>query len=144
MNITQENLILVDTDCSDKDQVLERLTDLLDSDGRLINRTEYITEVRHREEVYSTAIGFNVAIPHGKTEAVKSTSIAFARLRNPITWDEEQVNLVFLLAVPASEAGNKHLEILAALSRRLMHEDYREQLQTAQSKSEILKLVNVI
>jgi PTS system fructose-specific IIA component len=33
-----------------------------------------------------------------------------------------------MLAVPEKEAGNTHLDLLAKLSRRLIHEDFRNEL----------------
>ena len=38
---------------------------------------------------------------------------------------------VLLIAVPAGARGEEHLRLIARLSRRLMHEDFREELLTA-------------
>lgn len=142
--ITGSNLVILDVECGAKEEVINSLSQRLQQDDRLNDINGYINEVFNRESIYPTAVGFNVAIPHGKCDAVKTTSIAFARLSNAIKWcDEENVNMVFLLAVPSSEAGNKHLELLAALSRKLMHADCREKLQSASTAEEIVSLLNM-
>lgn len=142
--ITGNNLILLDIVCKSREEVIKILANKLNQDGRIDNIESYIHEVLHREEIYSTAVGFNVAIPHGKCEAVNTTSIAFARLSSEIPWgDEENVSIIFLLAVPSSEAGNKHLDIMASLSRRLIHEEYRKKIRIAQRPEDIVCLIDM-
>lgn len=142
--ITGSNLILLDINCKSREEVIKVLANKLSQDGRISNIENYISEVLNRETIYSTAVGFNVAIPHGKCDSVKTTSIAFARLSNEIPWDkEENASIIFLLAVPSSEAGNKHLDIMASLSRRLMHKEYREKIHMAQMPEDIVSLIDV-
>lgn len=142
--ITGTNLILLDVNCQSREEVIKVLANKMSEDGRISNIESYINDVLNREGIYSTAVGFNVAIPHGKSEAVKTTSIAFARLSGEIPWGvEENASIIFLLAVPSSEAGNKHLDIMASLSRRLMHEEYRKKIQMAQMPEDIVSLIDV-
>jgi fructose-specific phosphotransferase system IIA component len=105
----------------------------------------YLVDVEEREQMGSTAIGFDVAIPHAKSNAAVRPAVAFARLARPIHWhasEEETVRLVFLIAVPREQAGNEHLQILAALSRKLMQDSVREQLLQARTKEEVLKALS--
>ena len=77
-----------------------------------------------------------------KTDAVKNASLAFARLKKEIQWsDEEKVKYVFLIAVPETEAGNTHLQILAQISRKIMREEFREKLKSSLGIDEILEVI---
>src|SRR5574343_311659 len=84
-----------------------------------INDVEtYVQSVLHRESEYSTGVGYGIAIPHGKSEAVNEAFVMFTRVDH-VDWqslDGTDVDMVFQIGVPASDAGDQHLRILAQLS----------------------------
>ena len=141
--ITKE-LIVLDLEVDSKEEAINELAKVIEMQGRLINFDGFIKQVFKREEEFPTAIGFDVAIPHGKCDSVKNSSLAFARLKNGIQWsEEEKVRYVFLIAVPEAEAGNTHLQILAQISRKLMREEFREELNNATEINEFLELLSM-
>ena len=74
---------------------------------------------------------------------MSESGIAFARLTNEIEWDEdEEVKYVFMIAVSEENATNEHLEILIKLSKSILDDDFREQLEKTDSKSEVLELLD--
>lgn len=97
-----------------------------------------------REEVVSTAIGYSVAIPHGESDAVKDTFVACLKLNHPLQWDEEQVNLIFMIGVPLASRNAEHLRILAMLSRHLIKADFRQQLQDAKTSEAFYDCISVL
>ncbi|MFA9398580.1 MAG: PTS sugar transporter subunit IIA [Clostridiaceae bacterium] len=138
------DLIVLGLDGETKEDVIRKMASLLESQGRISNYEEYVKAVLDREEVFPTAVGYGVSIPHGKTDAVKQASLAFARLNNAVKWSDEEdedAKYVFLIAVPESEAGNKHLMILADISRKIMREEFREKLEQAQTELEVFELL---
>ncbi|GCF93549.1 PTS fructose transporter subunit IIA [Enterococcus florum] len=125
--------------------VIEALAKRIESTDRLTDYAGYFQSVIDREELTSTAIGFGIAIPHGKSKHVKECTVAFGRLQQPVEWnslDGEPVEMAFLLAVPEDCAGDEHLKIIAGLSRKLVHEEFRELLKTSTSEKEIVKVIN--
>jgi fructose-specific phosphotransferase system IIA component len=137
-NNLQPELILLDVYVKSREEIIDQLAKIMGTKGVFTDPDAYLEQVYKRERNGSTAIGFEVAIPHGKSKGVAKPTVAFARLANPITWDgEETVSLVFLIAVPEEEAGDEHLKILASLSRKLIHEEFRQLLKTAATKAEI-------
>lgn len=69
--------------------------------------------------------------------------MCFGRTRGPVVWNEESgdtVDLVILIAVPLCEAGDTHMKILANLSRKLMHEEFRDSLR----KSDREQVYNIL
>ena len=136
------DLVCLDVEAESKEDVIRLLAEKLDRAGRLNDRETYIAEVFKREETYATGVGFSVATPHAKTDAVKTASVAFARLKKAIHWDEDDdVTMIFQLAVPCTGAGGLHLQILAALSRKLIYDEFRDQIAAAASAEEILALI---
>ncbi|ERK30651.1 PTS sugar transporter subunit IIA [Clostridium intestinale] len=126
-----KELIILDSYLETKEEIIQFLSEKAYNLGYTTNLDDFIGAVRKREEEFSTAVGYGVSIPHGKSEAVNEAFIAFLRLKNPILWDDEghgPVKLVFLLGVPESKKETLHLKILAQISRKLMDEDFRNNL----------------
>lgn len=128
-----------------KESIICQLAEKIYLEGRIKDFDTYYQSVLERESLTSTGIGFGIAIPHGKTNAVKQCSVAFGRVDHSLDWeslDDEPVSMIFLLAVPDSCAGDEHLKIIAALSRKLIHEDFRELLKTSVDDQQIVSLIN--
>lgn len=142
-NIITKELIALGLEASSKEEVIKTLAKLIEKQGKLVDFDGYVDQVFKREETFPTSIGFDVAMPHGKTDAVKTTAVAFARLKEEVQWSEEEgVRYVFLIAVPEKEAGDTHLQILSQLSRKIMREEFREQLKKANKVEELLEVLN--
>jgi PTS system fructose-specific IIA component/PTS system nitrogen regulatory IIA component len=143
--VITENLIDLNIEAEDKLGAIRVLSNRIEAAGRLYDGDGYLKSVIEREELTTTGIGFGIASPHGKCPHVKETTVAFGRLTNYLDWqslDGQEVGLVFLLAVPEECKGDQHLKIIASLSRKLIHQDFRETLQNAKTKEEIVNLLN--
>ena len=78
-----------------------------------------------REKLGTTAVGYGVAIPHGKLPKLEKLFGLFARLERPIDFesmDGQPVDLVFLLLAPEG-AGADHLKALSRIARVLRDAD---------------------
>jgi PTS system fructose-specific IIC component len=87
-----------------------------------------------REATVSTGLGDGIAIPHAKTDAVSEPVVVYARSREGIDWssrDGKPATELFLIAVPEQAAGDAHLTILGALSRKLVNPQFRAELSAA-------------
>lgn len=136
--------INLDFNPSTKEQCINQLVDLMDKTGNLNNKEEYKKAILAREELSTTGIGDGIAIPHGKTKAVKKASLAAAVCKNGVDYDSldgQPANLFFMIAVPDNN-DNLHLEVLARLSTILMDETFRNTLINCSDKDEFLKLID--
>ncbi|NSA96721.1 PTS system fructose-specific IIC component [Clostridium beijerinckii] len=89
-------------------------------------------------------IGDGIAIPHGKTSAVKKASLAAAICKKGVDYDSldgQPAHLFFMIAVPDNN-DNLHLEVLARLSTILMDESFRTSLVNCSDKEEFLRLID--
>jgi fructose PTS system EIIA component len=92
-------------------------------------------------------VGFDVSIPHGKSEAVTSPFVTFMRTRKPVVWEEgsnDLAQLIFMIGVPINQQDKLHLKILAQISKNLMDEDFRSSLLEAESIDEAYHLLKRI
>ncbi|NVP00199.1 PTS sugar transporter subunit IIA, partial [Photobacterium damselae subsp. damselae] len=144
--LTHPDLICIHTTFSNRDDVIYALADKLDQKGKLYNKEQYLNAVFAREEQGPTALGEGLAVPHGKTDSVKEASFAIATLKNDIKWqgvdEEEDVNLIFLLAIPNAEAGSTHMHLLTELTTTLVDDDVREAVLNATTVEQIITLLN--
>ncbi|MFD1396357.1 PTS sugar transporter subunit IIA [Kroppenstedtia eburnea] len=147
MKITElvnEQRITEQLEAKTKADVLNELAALLDRDGKLLDRDVFLQSIVAREQQGSTGIGYGIAIPHGKSTAVKKPAIAFGRSLEGVDFDSldgQPAKLFFMIAVP-EQSDNLHLQTLAKLSRKLMHESFRDELMQAKTKGDILRALS--
>lgn len=147
MNYMEEALIELDLAATSREEAFELLTKKLDEAGYLNDRAAYVAALEAREALSSTGIGFEVAIPHGKTNAVNRPVIAFAKAPAGIEWDSldgEPAKLIFMIGVPEAAEGDEHLRILALLSRRLIDDEFRNQLKAATTVEEVIAQLETV
>lgn len=136
--------IALDTNVATRDDAIRALAGLAANSGRVTDVDGVVASAIKREGEFSTAVGHGIAIPHAKTDAVSAPVVAFARNATGLDWKSpsgDKADLLFLIAVPESAAGNEHLRILAKLSRALAKPEFREALADAQSADAIYDLV---
>lgn len=127
-----------------KEPVIDELIDALYGANKINDKVQFRKDILAREAHTSTGIGDGVAIPHAKSEAVKTPAIAFGRSKQGVDYDaldQKDSHLFFMIAAPVG-ANNEHLDTLARLSSMLMDKSFREQLLSLDSKEEILKLID--
>lgn len=128
----------------DKQEALDQMVALMAQGGKLADEEEYRRQVYAREEESSTGIGEGIAIPHGKSGAVKAPGLAAMVVRDGVDFDAldgEPVHLIFLIAAPNTE-DNVHLDVLSKLSMMLMDEEFTKSLREASSVDEFLAVID--
>lgn len=140
--ILDKRIVDLQMKADNKDEVIRHLAGLLKKAGYIENLEDYVKDVYLREREGITGIGGHVAIPHGKSEAVKRAGIAVGRTKQMVAWesyDDEPVDIFFLFAVPADNEGAKeHLRLLAELAGKLGNESIMEKLQAASTYEELV------
>ena len=127
-----------------KAEALEHLVTLMAKSGKLVDEAEYKRCVLAREEEGSTGIGEGIAIPHAKTNAVKTPGLAAMIVSEGVDFaslDDQPAKLFFLIAAPDTE-DNVHLDVLSRLSTLLMDEEFTTALYAAKSPKEFLSIID--
>ena len=126
-----------------KEDALATLVGLLAKSGSVDNPAACVSALMDRENLASTGIGGNIAIPHVLLDDVSETVIAIGRSREGIGFgslDGNPVNLIFLVVGPARQ-DLLHLQLLSKLARYLRDENYRNGLMEAKDAAEIIDIV---
>jgi multiphosphoryl transfer protein len=130
-SLLDPNLVIIDSDSETKEEAIRELIDSLYVAGRTEDPDGLEEVVWARESTYSTGLGHGFAIPHCRSDAITANSVAVLKLKNSLDWgsiDEKPVQMVLLLAIRESDPNNSHMQVLAKLARKLMNEDFRQQL----------------
>ena len=140
--LIKESTIKLNVTATDKNSIIDEMIDVLENDGIIRDRNKFKEDILKREALSNTGIGFGIAIPHAKSTEVNEPRIAVGIVKPGIDYgsiDGKDINMIFMIAVN-DDQNDLHLKALANLSRRLIHEDFRNDLLNAKSKEEILEM----
>lgn len=141
--LSEENIFL-EIEAKTKDELLELLAEKLNKAGKLINKSTFIKDIYIRENEGITGIENGLALPHGKSEGVKETTIVVAKLKKAIEWetlDNSKVDLVVLFAVRLEDKNELHLKLLAKIAGNLSEEENINKIKEINDKKEIIKIL---
>jgi PTS system nitrogen regulatory IIA component len=139
-----ESLIIFDLKADNKNAVIDELVELVATSKMVNDRDQLLSDVKEREDLVTTGVGYGVAFPHAKTRSVKGIVIAFGRSHAGIDFsamDHKPVQLFFLIAAPEDAIG-AHLNVMARLSYLMKSEENREKLMKASSPGDVLALID--
>jgi len=127
---------------ADKSAVIRSLAERVVAQGRATDAEALYADAWAREQKDETGLPGGIAIPHAKSAAVTTPSLAFARLAPGVDFGapDGAADLVFLIAAPA-DAAEAHLAVLSKLARSLMQEDFTAGLRAASSDDEVVAIV---
>ena len=142
-DLLKENAINLNVKAVSKDDVINQLITLHENAGNLANVEEYKAAILEREAIGSTAIGDGIAVPHAKSESVKTPGLSAVTVENGVDYgapDGKPSDIIFMIAAPLD--GDLHLEILSRLMVMLMDPEFCDKLRNAKSANEFLSIID--
>ena len=103
----------------------------------------YTEAILAREAQGSTAIGEGIAVPHAKSESVKTPGLAAITVPGGVDYgapDGKASDILFMIAAPLD--GDLHLEILSRLMVMLMDPDFCGKLRAATTPEEYIAIID--
>ena len=141
--IISKDLLIVDSVSESKQEVLLELAKLLEKKEYITNAINFLDDVYLRESEGITGIGNGIAIPHGKSKAVKKTTVAIAVLKNEINWetlDEKGVKVVILFAVQDTDATTTHILLLQQVAILLANDNFLDSLKEVSTVDQLYEI----
>ncbi|MGO3601557.1 MAG: PTS sugar transporter subunit IIA [Enterococcus faecalis] len=145
--VISEEMIFLDKELKNQEDILNFIVKNAFENNYIDDKDKLLAAVNKRESEISTAIGYLIAIPHGKTDAVKSPFISLVRTSEKVKWSEdndEMVRLIFLIGVPENSEGKLHLKFISQLSKNLLDDDFRDSLLNKKNNKEIFEQLSSI
>jgi len=135
--------VLADMRATTKREALAELAQLVTSGRDAAVREQLARVLADRERLASTGIGEEIAIPHGKLNAVGTLVVGLGRSCSGLDFesvDGKPTRLFFVLVAPESSTGI-HLKALARISRLCKEPDFRSRLLAAGDSDEMYRIV---
>lgn len=143
-DIADIDLLLPRLTATSKIGAIKELTDLLHERHVITDRLGFLQAVLEREQLQSTVLNNEVALPHARGRCVDSLGLAMGIAPAPIDFpsgDEcSTVRLICLIAVPA-HAPDLYLNLLGMLARILSSNQRRRDFLQAESAEQMQQLL---
>jgi PTS system fructose-specific IIA component len=126
------DLVDLSLDAPDSHAAVRSLAQRLVDAGRVTDLDLFLKDVAAREEQMATGLEGGIGIPHCRSAAVTAPTLAFGRSEAGIDFGapDGPAKLIFLIAAPEG-GGSDHLKVLAALARRLVRAEFKQNLLDA-------------
>jgi len=137
------DFVLLELKADNRADATRQLAERLASGGRVTDLDGFLADVTAREAQMPTGIEGGIGIPHARSAHVTEPSLAFGRSDSGVDYGagDGPAKLIFLIAAPDG-GGSEHMQILASLARRLIHQSFKDSLLTAADPQGVVDIVN--
>ena len=143
IDLLKKDAIELNTSVASKNDAIDKLVALHEKAGNLVDVNAYKDAILAREAQGSTAIGEGIAVPHAKSESVKTPGLSAITVPNGVDYeapDGKNSDILFMIAAPLD--GDLHLEILSRLMVMLMEPEFCASLRGAKTADEFLSIID--
>jgi PTS system nitrogen regulatory IIA component len=140
------DFVLADLQANEKSAALKEICEFLSGRDSALPPKEKLDQVlEEREQLRSTGIGDNVAIPHGRIPGLPQLVAAFARSVKGIefigTDDNPGTFHHFIVVFAPENSAGLHLKALARITRLFKNPELRKAILAAPDAAAIYKLI---
>ncbi len=143
--VSEEN-ILLNQQATTKEEALRTISDAAARLGIADDADAVYAAFLAREEIDKTGMVDGFAVPHCKTDAVKSAAVIIFKNAQPVEWpslDDKPVDIAMALLIPDSEAGTTHLRLLSKAAMLLMDDNFKSKLRKSNDAADLAATLNV-
>ena len=143
--VSEEN-ILLNQQATTKEEARRTITDAAAWMGGADDADAVYAAFLAREEIDKTGMVDGFAVPHCKTDAVKSAAVIIFKNAQPVEWpslDDKPVDIAMALLIPDSEAGTTHLRLLSKAAMLLMDDNFKSKLRESDDAADLAATLNV-
>ncbi|MCL2802064.1 MAG: PTS sugar transporter subunit IIA [Treponema sp.] len=142
-DILLPEFIKVDMEAQDKDSAFEELIKCYCAADKSQAYNDVLQAIKRREAKMSTGIHKGIAVPHGKTNAVKKLRGVLGISQKGIQYDAldgEPVYLLFMIISPADDS-EKYLRLLKHLAELIDVPQFQIELQAQRNSQSAYKTI---
>jgi len=119
--VIQPNLALDIDEPISPEEIFHLIAQQLVKADIAVEEKAVVQQLKDRENLGSTGVGYGIAIPHIISQIIKQPAAVVVRLKRPVNWnaiDNEPVRLIVCLVAPEADR-NLYLSLLAEIARSL-------------------------
>ena len=142
VDLISKDVVKVPIVSKDKSGVLRELLQVLKDADKVNDFDSALDALLKREQMASTGLEEGIAVPHAKTNAVKTLTVAIGVSPEGIDFnslDGKPSKLFFLMLAPPDQSG-PHIEALAEIAKLSKSKAFCNALVNAKSPDEVVEL----
>jgi PTS system nitrogen regulatory IIA component len=126
-----------------KEELIEELLQVATRSGKISDLDAARKAVLERERRMSTGMKHGIAIPHGKTEAVKELVACIGVSEHAVDFDalDREPCRIFIMTLSPADKTGPHLQFLAEVSLLFRSAEKRAAILAAKTPEEVLKVL---
>jgi len=142
-NLLKPELVTLDLKGTNKEEIIKELVDLAARSGKVSDKEEAIRSVFERENRMSTGMKHGIAIPHGKTTAVRELVACVGISQREINFDalDRKGCRIFIMTLSPIDKTGPHLQFLAEVGMLFRSEEKRQALLSAKTAEEVVSIL---
>ena len=143
IDLLKAEAIQLNTAVASKEEAIDKMIALHEKAGNLSDTAAYKEAILAREAQGTTAIGEGIAVPHAKSDSVKTPGLSAITVPGGVDYgapDGKPSDICFMIAAPLD--GDLHLEILSRLMVMLMEPEFCNDLRNAKTADEFLNIID--
>lgn len=143
IDLLKADAVELNISVNSKADAIDKLIALHEKAGNLKDVNMYKSAILERENQGSTAIGEGIAVPHAKSDSVKTAGLSAITVPAGVDYnapDGKPSDILFMIAAPLD--GDLHLEILSRLMVMLMEPEFCADLRNTKTTDEFLSVID--
>jgi len=135
---------IVDLKSRTKSDILKEMFRVIERSPDILNKNAFEKSLIERENLLTTGIGNEIAIPHVQTDVVKGMVIAIGRCPEGVDFDSldgKPVKIVIMIASSNQQPRTEFLKVLAKIVNLFREESFRKKILKAKDQKEIIELL---
>lgn len=137
--------VFVGESFASRDELLTFVSKKAVEQGIAQDADELMSAFIAREDMGTTGMTDNFAIPHAKSTTVTNAAVMAIKTSDIAGWetlDRKPVEVAIALLIPDTEAGTTHLKLLSKVAEALMDDEFRSAVKGTDDAATIAKLIN--
>ncbi|MCP4130508.1 MAG: PTS transporter subunit EIIA [bacterium] len=139
VNILSPVSIIMNLQSGTKEGAIKELVEVLEANGKLLNKKKILKEVLARERIMSTGMEDGLAIPHARSNGVASVCMALGIHRAGIDFEsfDEKPSHIIMLFVSSMSEKDPHLYLLSEIAIFVNSEETKNTLLGLKTVKEV-------
>lgn len=137
--------VFVGESFASRDELLTFVSKKAVEQGIAQDADELMSAFIAREDMGTTGMTDNFAIPHAKSTTVTNAAVMAIKTSDIAGWetlDQKPVEVAIALLIPDTEAGTTHLKLLSKVAEALMDDEFRSAVKGTDDAATIAKFIN--
>ena len=135
---------VIDLRSHNKNDALRELFRVLEKAPEITDREDLEQSIIERENVLTTGIGFEIAVPHVQLPSVRNMVMAIGRSEEGIDFeslDGKPVKMVIMIASSDKQERNEFLKVLGKVVLLFKEESFRRKVLRATGPDEVITII---